>query len=191
MGIISLCQFFWWLRDNMKLLKMLQNASYFVRECDLLEQNRQYFLNQQPKICKKQLANMMHGSVVVDHSLCMNISGLIDDNETVETAALRELKEETGYKGEVVGVTPGTSAVMCVDTWQNVYKLEYFNVSFPCLLVTCLDPGLSNCTTQMVMVHINGDDSENINPTQQLGEWRSTLLLFYHRIIHTSILCLN
>ena len=36
--------------------------------------------------------------------------------------------------------------------------------------VTCLDPGLSNCTTQMVMVNINGDEGENINPTQQLGE---------------------
>lgn len=46
----------------------------------------------------------------------MNISGLIDDNENAETAALRELKEETGYKGEVVGITPGTTAVMCVYT---------------------------------------------------------------------------
>ncbi|KAF4079848.1 hypothetical protein AMELA_G00183020 [Ameiurus melas] len=69
-------------------------------------------------------------------------AGLIDDNENAEMAALRELKEETGYKGEVVGVTP----------------------------VTCLDPGLSNCSTQIVMVNINGDDSENINPTQQLGD---------------------
>ncbi|KAM6895655.1 ADP-sugar pyrophosphatase [Xenentodon cancila] len=69
-------------------------------------------------------------------------AGLIDEGESAEAAALRELKEETGYKGEVVGVTP----------------------------VTCLDPGLSNCTTQIVLVNINGDDLENINPTQQLGE---------------------
>ncbi|XP_015810286.1 ADP-sugar pyrophosphatase [Nothobranchius furzeri] len=69
-------------------------------------------------------------------------AGLIDEGETAEVAALRELKEETGYKGEVVGVTP----------------------------VTCLDPGLSNCTTQIVLVNINGDDVENIHPTQQLGD---------------------
>ncbi|KAE8281700.1 ADP-sugar pyrophosphatase [Larimichthys crocea] len=68
-------------------------------------------------------------------------AGLIE-GESAEVAALRELKEETGYKGEVVGVTP----------------------------VTCLDPGLSNCTTQIVMVNINGDEMENINPTQQLGD---------------------
>uniref|UniRef100_A0A3B3UBT5 ADP-sugar pyrophosphatase n=1 Tax=Poecilia latipinna TaxID=48699 RepID=A0A3B3UBT5_9TELE len=69
-------------------------------------------------------------------------AGLIDEGETAAVAALRELKEETGYKGEVVGVTP----------------------------VTCLDPGLSNCTTQIALVNINGDDVENIHPTQQLGE---------------------
>ncbi|PWA20068.1 hypothetical protein CCH79_00016045, partial [Gambusia affinis] len=75
-------------------------------------------------------------------------AGLIDEGETADVAALRELKEETGYKGEVVGVTP----------------------------VTCLDPGLSNCTTQIVLVNINGDDVENINPTQQL-EFVEVILL--------------
>ncbi|XP_018602830.1 ADP-sugar pyrophosphatase [Scleropages formosus] len=69
-------------------------------------------------------------------------AGLIDDNETAEAAALRELKEETGYKGEVVGITP----------------------------VTCLDPGLSNCTTYIVTVNINGDDPDNLHPSQKLGE---------------------
>uniref|UniRef100_A0A3Q3X0P9 Nudix hydrolase domain-containing protein n=1 Tax=Mola mola TaxID=94237 RepID=A0A3Q3X0P9_MOLML len=34
-------------------------------------------------------------------------AGLIDEGENAEVAAVRELKEETGYKGEVVSVTPG------------------------------------------------------------------------------------
>ncbi|KAK3544656.1 hypothetical protein QTP86_025603, partial [Hemibagrus guttatus] len=84
-------------------------------------------------------------------------AGLIDQNENAEVAALRELKEETGYKGEVVGVTPGGHNVM-PDR------------------VTCLDPGLSNGSTQIVMVNINGDDPENINPTQQL-EFVDVILL--------------
>lgn len=41
---------------------------------------------------------------------------------------------------------------------------------FMWMTVTCLDPGLSNCTTQIVLVNINGDEAENINPTQQLGK---------------------
>ncbi|XP_068611349.1 ADP-sugar pyrophosphatase [Brachionichthys hirsutus] len=78
-------------------------------------------------------------------------AGLIDDGECAAGAALRELKEETGYKGEVVGVTP----------------------------VTCLDPGLSNCTTNIVMVNINGDEMENINPTQQLGDGEFVEVLLF------------
>ncbi|KAG2459905.1 NUDT5 pyrophosphatase, partial [Polypterus senegalus] len=66
--------------------------------------------------------------------------GLIDPNETAGAAALRELLEETGYKGEVIGVSPAI----------------------------CLDPGLTNCTTHIVTVNINGDDPENIKPKQQL-----------------------
>ncbi|XP_069048624.1 ADP-sugar pyrophosphatase isoform X2 [Lepisosteus oculatus] len=81
-------------------------------------------------------------------------AGLIDENESAEAAALRELQEETGYKGEVVGISP----------------------------VTCIDPGLSNCTTHIVSVNINGDDPENIRPAQQLGkkEFVEVLLIPLH-----------
>lgn len=40
--------------------------------------------------------------------LCiMYLPGLIEENESAESAALRELQEETGYKGEVIECTPG------------------------------------------------------------------------------------
>ncbi|XP_068769069.1 ADP-sugar pyrophosphatase [Struthio camelus] len=67
-------------------------------------------------------------------------AGLIEENETAESAALRELEEETGYTGEVVECTPAL----------------------------CLDPGLSNSTTHIVTVTINGDDAKNIRPKQKL-----------------------
>ncbi|KAM3926483.1 ADP-sugar pyrophosphatase [Leptodactylus fuscus] len=63
-------------------------------------------------------------------------AGLIDENETAEQAGLRELEEETGYTGEVMECSP----------------------------VACLDPGLSNCTTYVLTVHINGDQSRNVRP---------------------------
>ncbi|XP_060048151.1 ADP-sugar pyrophosphatase isoform X2 [Erinaceus europaeus] len=63
-------------------------------------------------------------------------AGLIDDNESPEEAALRELEEETGYKGDVA----------------------------ECSQAVCMDPGLSNCTTHIVTVTINGDDAENARP---------------------------
>ncbi|XP_075455601.1 ADP-sugar pyrophosphatase isoform X1 [Ascaphus truei] len=69
-------------------------------------------------------------------------AGLMDENETPECAALRELEEETGYKGEVAACSP----------------------------VACLDPGLSNCATYIVTVHINGDDSANIRPKPKLAD---------------------
>ncbi|NXS02338.1 NUDT5 pyrophosphatase, partial [Oxylabes madagascariensis] len=59
---------------------------------------------------------------------------------SAESAALRELKEETGYKGEVIECTPAL----------------------------CLDPGMSNSTTHIVSVIINGDEAENTRPKQNL-----------------------
>uniref|UniRef100_A0A8C0J4C5 ADP-sugar pyrophosphatase n=1 Tax=Chelonoidis abingdonii TaxID=106734 RepID=A0A8C0J4C5_CHEAB len=66
-------------------------------------------------------------------------AGLIEGNESPESAALRELEEETGYKGDVVECSPAV----------------------------CLDPGLTNCTTHLVTVTINGDDACNIRPMQK------------------------
>lgn len=51
--------------------------------------------------------------------------------------------------------------------------------------VTCLDPGMSNSTTQIVTVNINGDETENIHPTQQLGELTCSLSLCCHLVIHS------
>ncbi|XP_076795578.1 ADP-sugar pyrophosphatase isoform X2 [Arvicanthis niloticus] len=63
-------------------------------------------------------------------------AGLIEDGESPEAAALRELEEETGYKGDVAECSPAV----------------------------CMDPGLSNCTTHVVTVTINGDDARNVRP---------------------------
>ncbi|XP_055566883.1 ADP-sugar pyrophosphatase isoform X2 [Falco biarmicus] len=77
------------------------------------------------------------------NSYCLEFpAGLIEENETAESAALRELEEETGYKGEVVECTPAL----------------------------CLDPGLSNSTTHIVSVTINGDEAENTRPKQKLDD---------------------
>ncbi|KAG6932380.1 nudix hydrolase 5, partial [Chelydra serpentina] len=69
-------------------------------------------------------------------------AGLIEGNESPESAALRELEEETGYKGDVVECSPAV----------------------------CLDPGLTNCTTHIVTVTINGDDACNTRPMQKPEE---------------------
>uniref|UniRef100_A0A8R1HJN9 Nudix hydrolase domain-containing protein n=2 Tax=Caenorhabditis japonica TaxID=281687 RepID=A0A8R1HJN9_CAEJA len=83
--------------------------------------------------------------------VCLELpAGLIDHGETSQQAAIRELKEETGY----------TSAKVV-----NESKLCF------------LDPGLTDDSQVMVVVDVDGDAPENINPVQNLDATESIEVL--------------
>ena len=67
-------------------------------------------------------------------------AGLIDAGESPQEAALRELKEETGYTGTV-----------------SLLSEE-----------VCMSPGLCDETVQVVVVDVDLDAPENRDPAQQL-----------------------
>lgn len=70
-------------------------------------------------------------------------AGLVDAGETLEAAALRELKEETGYVGTVSSVSAGMP----------------------------LSPGLSNESVAIVAVDVDTRaDGPNAKPVQELEE---------------------
>jgi 8-oxo-dGTP pyrophosphatase MutT (NUDIX family) len=69
-------------------------------------------------------------------------AGLIDQGETPAEAALRELKEETGYVGQIVKISPPL----------------------------VIEPGLTNASSGLVHVTIDADLAENQHPKQELDE---------------------
>lgn len=75
-------------------------------------------------------------------------AGLVDPNETIESTAIRELHEETGYIGTIVS----KSKVM----WA--------------------DPGFCNCNLSLVTVNVDLNDERNKNPKPKLedGEFIET-----------------
>lgn len=74
-------------------------------------------------------------------------AGLIDPGEAPEACAVRELKEETGYIGEVVS-----------DSTFQVTPIM-FN-----------DPGFCNTNLRMIHVTVDLSRSENQNPQPELEE---------------------
>ncbi|KAI1742038.1 NUDIX domain-containing protein [Xylaria scruposa] len=73
-------------------------------------------------------------------------AGLVDEGETVEEAALRELREETGYVGEVVHERAGQRPMF----WSS--------------------PASSSSTTFMIQLKIDANKAENQNPKPQLED---------------------
>ncbi|KAK7413319.1 ADP-ribose diphosphatase [Neonectria punicea] len=73
-------------------------------------------------------------------------AGLMDEGETPEECALRELKEETGYIGEVVPERTGVRPVLMSA------------------------PASSSSTTFMINVKIDAKRPENQNPVAQLED---------------------
>jgi ADP-ribose pyrophosphatase len=69
-------------------------------------------------------------------------AGLVDEDETPEEAAVREMKEETGYDARILESGP----------------------------VVASDPGLTNATLQLVMVEVQLNNEDDIMPDQKLDE---------------------
>nr|CAD7203088.1 unnamed protein product [Timema douglasi] len=70
--------------------------------------------------------------------------GLVEEQETPDVSALRELKECTGFTGSIKKIGP----------------------------VLAMDPGASNCAMRLVTVEVNGDDYDNINMTSFIDSQR-------------------
>ncbi|OTB17003.1 hypothetical protein K445DRAFT_316521 [Daldinia sp. EC12] len=94
-----------------------------------------------PKVLLEKQFRAPAGKIVIEFP-----AGLVDEGETVEQAALRELKEETGYVGEVVPDRGGTRPILFSS------------------------PASSSSKTFLIHLKIDPEKEENRNPKPQLED---------------------
>jgi ADP-ribose pyrophosphatase len=79
-------------------------------------------------------------------AICVEFpAGLIDEGETPEQAAVRELKEETGYEGKVCQSSPMLS---CQPGMTNAIMQV-----LDCSPTIVADPGLTNANMQVRLAY--------------------------------------
>ena len=98
-------------------------------------------------------------------------SGLIDEGEDIATAALRELKEETGY---IATIPKSGSASSANSTTQastpQPKSSDPVAESDPTGFIMHNDPGFCNTNTRMLFVDVDLSDPANQKPVPELEE---------------------
>ncbi|KAK3676870.1 hypothetical protein LTR78_003074 [Recurvomyces mirabilis] len=95
-------------------------------------------------------------------AICVEFpAGLIDEGETPEQAAVRELKEETGYEGKVSDISPTLS--------NQPGMTNATHQVLDCSPTIVSDPGLTTANMQMVTIEVNLKEDDEA-PEQHLDE---------------------
>eukprot|EP00559_Dactyliosolen_fragilissimus_P000835 CAMPEP_0184867804 /NCGR_PEP_ID=MMETSP0580-20130426/27775_1 /TAXON_ID=1118495 /ORGANISM="Dactyliosolen fragilissimus" /LENGTH=288 /DNA_ID=CAMNT_0027368261 /DNA_START=54 /DNA_END=920 /DNA_ORIENTATION=- len=91
-------------------------------------------------------------------------AGLIDDGESAEEAAIRELEEETGYVGTVSTLSKMFDEQISTHDSEKKTRLKTSSGQL------CMSPGLCDEIVKVVLLDVNLDDPRNINPKQKLDQ---------------------